>query len=411
MMKFLQVVPSTPGERATSEPSAALSDRRCILGTAPDGTPVEIDVGVLTDTRALVQANSGFGKSWLLRRVLEQSHGAFQHLIIDPDGEFVTLRERLDLAIFGGEGGDAPVEPATARELALLLLESNLSAVLDLSDMLLRERQDVVAEFLNGVMHAPRSLWHPALVVIDEAHEFAPQQGAASSKRPVIDLMTKGRKRGYGAILATQRLAALDKNAAAQASNRLIGHCSMEADQRRAARELGLGRKQQEVLLELGVGEFCVQGPAIATQMVRVKVGSVETSHGSREGARHPMGPSPALAEVLPKLIEALRASGSSGEANQHDVGEPTASTATHEASEKQKGGGRRAVARREAGTGHVDGASRAAKSRRDGEHHPANERGPVGTSEPSSGGAVRASIDQYSGDVEITIRIEHPRR
>ena len=34
-----------------------------------------IDLDSLLNTRLLVQANSGGGKSWLLRRILEQSHG------------------------------------------------------------------------------------------------------------------------------------------------------------------------------------------------------------------------------------------------------------------------------------------------------------------------------------------------
>ncbi|HET6372680.1 MAG TPA: hypothetical protein VFG76_05200, partial [Candidatus Polarisedimenticolia bacterium] len=38
----------------------------------------------------------GGGKSWCLRRILEQTHGAIQHLVIDPEGEFASLRERFD---------------------------------------------------------------------------------------------------------------------------------------------------------------------------------------------------------------------------------------------------------------------------------------------------------------------------
>jgi uncharacterized protein len=34
-----------------------------------------IDLPILLKTRLLVQANSGGGKSWLIRRILEQSQG------------------------------------------------------------------------------------------------------------------------------------------------------------------------------------------------------------------------------------------------------------------------------------------------------------------------------------------------
>jgi hypothetical protein len=48
---------------------------------------VRIDLPTLLDTRLLVQANSGGGKSWLLRRLLEQSHGKVQQIVIRPLAE------------------------------------------------------------------------------------------------------------------------------------------------------------------------------------------------------------------------------------------------------------------------------------------------------------------------------------
>jgi DNA helicase HerA-like ATPase len=60
---------------------------------------VTCDLDRLVDTRLLVQANSGGGKSWLLRRLLEQTHGHVQHLVIDPEGEFASLREKFDYVL------------------------------------------------------------------------------------------------------------------------------------------------------------------------------------------------------------------------------------------------------------------------------------------------------------------------
>jgi hypothetical protein len=45
-------------------------------------------------------------KSWLLRRLLEQTHGHVQHLVIDPEGEFASLRERFDYVHAAKSGGD-----------------------------------------------------------------------------------------------------------------------------------------------------------------------------------------------------------------------------------------------------------------------------------------------------------------
>ena len=44
-----------------------------MIGSAPGGAGVQIDIEELLATRLLVQGNSGSGKSHLLRRLLEES--------------------------------------------------------------------------------------------------------------------------------------------------------------------------------------------------------------------------------------------------------------------------------------------------------------------------------------------------
>lgn len=60
---------------------------------------VEIDLKTLLRTRLLIQANSGGGKSWLLRLIAERAFGKVQTIIIDPEGEFATLREKYDYVL------------------------------------------------------------------------------------------------------------------------------------------------------------------------------------------------------------------------------------------------------------------------------------------------------------------------
>ena len=64
------------------------------MGVGPNGDPVTIDLEELLATRLLVQGNSGSGKSHLLRRLLERSASEVQQIVIDPEGDFVTLSER-----------------------------------------------------------------------------------------------------------------------------------------------------------------------------------------------------------------------------------------------------------------------------------------------------------------------------
>ncbi len=69
------------------------------------GPGVHLDLDRLISTRLLVQANSGGGKSWALRRLLEQTHGSVQQIVIDPEGEFASLRERFDYVLASRQGG------------------------------------------------------------------------------------------------------------------------------------------------------------------------------------------------------------------------------------------------------------------------------------------------------------------
>src|SRR3546814_7623538 len=63
------------------------------MGMDGAGKPVLIDIEELLATRLLVQGNSGSGKSHLLRRLLEGSAKLVQQVVIDPEGDFVTLAE------------------------------------------------------------------------------------------------------------------------------------------------------------------------------------------------------------------------------------------------------------------------------------------------------------------------------
>jgi hypothetical protein len=65
---------------------------------------VTIDLPALIETRAIIQANSGGGKSWAIRRILEQSHGKVQQMVIDVEGSFRSLREQEEYAALS-EGG------------------------------------------------------------------------------------------------------------------------------------------------------------------------------------------------------------------------------------------------------------------------------------------------------------------
>lgn len=202
---------------------------------------------------------------------------------------------------------DAVVHPRTAKLLARRLLETGVSAVLDIYDLKPHERKSFVSNFLEAFVDAPKKLWHPVLIVLDEAHVFAPEQGKSESLGAVIDLATRGRKRGFCLCAATQRLSKLHKDVAAEMNNKMIGRTGLDIDIKRAADELGMTHREATAQLRfLEAGEWYVFGPALSRTIEKIKVGPVQTTHpkvGQRMMTKPPE-PSAKVRKVLAELAD-----------------------------------------------------------------------------------------------------------
>jgi hypothetical protein len=272
------------------------------------GNRAKVDPLTLIDTRMLIQAGSGGGKSYMMRKLCEEVAVSHPFTIVDWEGEFSTLRDKLDVVVVG-EDGDLPIQVKTARILAKKIAASNVSAVIDVSSLSITERQDFVKIHIEAMLSLPRSLWKPRLMVIDEAQQFAPERGhsKSSATEAVIALCCQGRKRGLGAVLATQRLSKLSKDAAAELRNVAIGLTTLEADIKRALDILGLPTTAKSDLRKLKPGQFYGFGPAFSFSGVEMfQVGSVSTPHLSA-GTRstYAIGdPSDAIRDVLAEMVD-----------------------------------------------------------------------------------------------------------
>ena len=270
---------------------------RVDMGVDGKGDAISIDLEELLATRLLVQGNSGSGKSHLLRRLLEKSAGQVQQVVIDPEGDFVTLADRY---------GHVPVEAADHSErdiarLAARIREHRASVVLSLEGLEAEGQMRCAAAFLSALFDAPRDHWYPALVVVDEAQLFAPAGGGEvaeevrrASLSAMTNLMCRGRKRGLAGVIATQRLAKLAKNVAAEASNFLMGRTFLDIDMARAADLLGMERRQAEAIRDLPRGNFLALGPAISRRPISVAIGEVETKARSMSPKLVPLPDAPA---------------------------------------------------------------------------------------------------------------------
>ena len=159
---------------------------------------------------------------------------------------------------------------------------------------------EFVERFLTGLINLPRGLRKNYLVYIDEAHLFCPESGKGgktASRQAVIDLLSRGRKRGLCGILATQRLAKLNKDATAECNVRLFGRITERTDMKIAGEILGMERGDYHKLKNLQPGYFYGSGPAIEDYIVETfKVSEVETTH-----------PEPGSKIEVPKASEAMK--------------------------------------------------------------------------------------------------------
>jgi len=277
--------PRPPVEEAeTSTPARPLRDSDVEIGATSKAEPVGIDLPKLIEGRMLIQGNSGAGKSMLLRRLFEQAFGRVQQLLIDPDGEFSTLKEHFDVAVLT----TAEVLRVGADRFAAHFREHRYSAVLDLSDATSEQRLDIAADLAEGLVAAPEAHWHPLLVLIDEAQTLAPHYDTGDvtadvrkrSSAMLADLMGRGRKRGIAGVIATQRIAETAKAVVSKATNVVVGRTIFDRDMERAGALLGFTLGHSRALRTLADGEFLAMGPAIAgPRRIRFRAGPVVSRH------------------------------------------------------------------------------------------------------------------------------------
>ncbi len=280
------------GYAATSGPNVARMVQPVTLrpgdvhvGDAEDTrAPVGLDLPKLLDGRLLIQGASGAGKSWTLRRLLEQTSGEIQQIVLDPEGEFAGIAETFGHQLIAAHRLDI----AAIATVAARVRKHRLSIIVDLSDQDREGQMKTVAAMLRALVDAPRDDWHPVMVAIDEAHLFAPYGGQSPAPMSVrkeaigavTDLMSRGRKRGLTGVLATQRLARLAKSVASEVHNFMVGLNTLDLDIRRAAETIGWDASRAfDRLPMLAPGDFVSIGPAFSRSPAILRVGPVATHH------------------------------------------------------------------------------------------------------------------------------------
>lgn len=284
--------------------------------------PLILDAAKLIRRCALIQGARDSGKSYLARVIVEQTIAkGLQTVILDPEGEFSTLREKLNIMI-AGKDGDVPVEISSAELLARRIAETGVSTVVDLSGLKKKvkvkgkknqfeyPRYEFVQIFLDTFDQLPKTLLkRPRLFVLDEAHDMAPEQGKGYSPatESIITLLSEGRHRGLGTILLTQRISKLRLDAANECGCFIVGRTAPK-DLPTAQDHLGITKKEREELRDIDDGVFWAAGSGLSVkQPTRFHARSSITTHPKPEDL-HTLTtpPAPQAIKKILKEFEAL---------------------------------------------------------------------------------------------------------
>jgi hypothetical protein len=226
---------SPVGSSGTETPEA----ERMVLDE--DETMILSAFDFVTDTCAIL-ARKGRGKTYLAMLIAEQMLlREVPFVVVDPTGCWGGLLSNVDgspadnrLVLLGGGRGHYPLTEDSGRATARMVVGSRpLSFVLDLSEFGSEEQHLFVADFADELYRRNRSAIH---VFVDEADIFAPQKCDGSSKHQkrcltALDNLTRrGRFKGIGDTLISQRPAVVNKNLLTQVGSMFFLQMSAPQD-------------------------------------------------------------------------------------------------------------------------------------------------------------------------------------
>jgi|FLYK01.1.fsa_nt_gi hypothetical protein len=176
-----------------------------------------------------ILARRGAGKTYTELKMAEEFVKAgLQIISIDSMGVFWGLRASADgkgsglpVTIMGGDHADVPLVPTAGKVVAEVLAREPVSAILDVSDFRKNEQRRFVADFLEEFYHQKKKHPTPVHLFLDEADLWAPQnpdKGWEVTVGAMQDIVRRGRGRGIGCTMATQRSAVLNKSVLSQVS-------------------------------------------------------------------------------------------------------------------------------------------------------------------------------------------------
>jgi uncharacterized membrane protein YkoI len=233
------------------------------------GEAFSIDPGYLVTERSAVIGQSGSGKSYLVSVICEElAANDLGFAVIDTEGEYAGLPKRFPNI------DSIDIESiAKDEEYIHLLITKSKRVILDVSET----EKKIINDFLDTIYQVATDLFregqhkqNPFLIVVEEADIYIPQQ-----KRDGLEILQvisrRGRKRGLGILLATQRPALVNKNVLSQCNNVFIGKLTLKNDID-SVRIFFSSMDDARQLTGLEPGQFYVQGTISDPSFIKVRI-------------------------------------------------------------------------------------------------------------------------------------------
>lgn len=249
------------------------------LTLSPD---LRLPADAVTQTFGIL-AVRGAGKSNTAAVMAEEMFAAkLPFVVVDPVGSWWGLRSAGDgrgpglaVPIFGGRHGDVPLERAGGPLLADLVVDERLSCVLDVSELSEGDKTRFLIDFGERLYRRNQDPLH---LFLEEADDYCPQKPFREQARLLRvweNIVRRGRARGLGITMLTQRSAVLNKSVLTQIETLMVLRTTSPQDRKAIAAWVdyhGQSSELLESLPSLKDGEAWVWSPHWLGRLIRVQI-------------------------------------------------------------------------------------------------------------------------------------------
>ncbi len=222
------------------------------------------------------------------------------------EGEYYGIKQRHDVLVAGrSEHSELLIGPENAAQVAQVSLTRGISVILDLSEYTQDESYEFLVAYFTRLWEVAGKERKPYQIVLEEAHEFIPQGTTTPLKQMLTRIALRGRKRGLGMILMSQRSAKVEKDVLTQTSL-LFLHKVVHPTDMRVYKDL-IPLPPAEVEAHVGALR---PGQVVVVHNHEVQVAHIRRRHTFHAGATPLFGAAaqPALRRIDESMLRELQA-------------------------------------------------------------------------------------------------------